>query len=172
MAVRQWSNGARSFDDVLRVLEARYPLHLPGIPEDDTMVRVISDVAGIAVGVVAEFFADYIFGTRELDWDAICATVGLQPRWHLGDEPAVTMGVKLRQDDTRLVIASLIPDGPAQRAGLAPFDQIIAVNNNRVDVNRIKARLQEFAPDKLIDVTYFRRDELRQCQVILAAPAR
>lgn len=169
MAVRQWSNGARSFDDVLRVLEARYPLQLPGIPEDDTMVRVISDVAGVAVSVVAAFFADYIYGTREHDWDAICATVGLQPRWHLGDEPAVTMGAKLRQEDTRLVITSLTPTGPAQCAGLAPFDQIIAVNNNRVDANRIKARLQEATPDSVIDVTYFRRDELRQCQVILAA---
>ena len=169
MAVRQWSNGARSFDDVLRLLETRYPLQLPGIPENDTMVQVISEVAGVAVRVVAEFFADYIYGTRELDWDIICATVGLQPRWHLGDEPAVTMGVKLRQDDTRLVIASLTPTGPAQRAGLAPFDQIIAINNNRVDANRIKARLQEAMPDSVIDVTYFRRDELRQCQVILAA---
>jgi predicted metalloprotease with PDZ domain len=169
MAVRQWSNGARSFDDVLRILEARYPLHIPGIPEDDTMVIVISEVAEVSFDIVADFFADYIYGTRELDWDAICATVGLQPRWHLGDEPAVTMGAKLRQDDTRLVIAALTPDGPAQRAGLAPFDQIIAINNNRVDANRIKARLQELAPDKLIDVTYFRRDELRQCQVLLAA---
>ena len=169
MAVRQWSNGARSFDDVLRILEARYPLHTPGIPEDDTMVIVISEVAEVSFDIVADFFADYIYGTRELDWDAICATVGLQPRWHLGDEPAVTMGAKLRQDDTRLVIAALTPDGPAQRAGLAPFDQIIAINNNRVDANRIKARLQELVPDKLIDVTYFRRDELRQCQVILAA---
>lgn len=169
MAVRQWSHGARSFDDVLRVLEVRYPLQLPGIPEDDTMVRLISDVAGVAVAVVAEFFADYIYGTRELDWDAICAIVGLQPRWHLGDEPAVTMGAKLRQDDTRLVITALTPDGPAQRAGLAPFDQIIAVNNNRVDITRIKARFQESTPNSVIDVTYFRRDELRQCHVTLVA---
>jgi predicted metalloprotease with PDZ domain len=168
MAVRQWSNGARSLDDVLRILEARYPLHIPGIPEDDTMVIVISEVAEVSFAIVADFFADYIYGRRELDWDTICTTVGLQPRWHLGDEPAVTMGAKLRQDDTRLVIMSLTPDGPAQRAGLAPFDQIIAINNNRVDANRIKARLQELAPDKLIDVTYFRRDELRQCQVLLA----
>jgi predicted metalloprotease with PDZ domain len=169
MAIRQWSTGTRSFDDVLCLLESRYPLHLPGIPEDDTMVRLISDVAGVDVAVVAEFFADYIFGTRELDWDAICATVGLHPRWHLGEEPAVTMGAKLRQDDTRLVIAALTPDGPAQQAGLAPFDQIVAVNHNRVDASRLKARLIEAAPDSVIDVTYFRRDELRQCQVTLVA---
>jgi predicted metalloprotease with PDZ domain len=169
MAIRQWSNGTRSFDDVLCLLEARYPLYLPGIPEDDTMVHVISTVADAPVAVVAQFFADYIFGTRELDWEAICAMVGLQPHWHLGDEPMVTMGARLRQDDTRLVVASLTPDGPAQRAGLAPFDQIIAVNNNRVDAHRIKARLQEAKPDDLIDVTYFRRDELRQCRVKLAA---
>jgi predicted metalloprotease with PDZ domain len=169
MTIRQWSNGTQSFDDVLRLLESRYPLYLPGIPEDNTMVQLISEVAGVDVAVVAEFFADYIYGTRELDWDAICATVGLRPRWHLGDEPAVTMGAKLRQDDTRLVIATLTPNGPAQRAGLAPFDQIVAVNYNRVDASRLKARLLEARPDSVIDVTYFRRDELRQCQVTLAA---
>lgn len=169
MAIRQWSNGRCSFDDVLRLLEARYPLHLPGIPEDDSMVQLINEVAGVADGVVAEFFAEYIYGRRELDWDTICATVGLYPRWYLGDEPAVTMGAKLRQDDTRLVIANLTPAGPAQRAGLAPFDQIIAINHNRTDANRLKARLQEAQPESVIDVTYFRRDELRHCQVTLVA---
>lgn len=168
MAIRHWSHGRYSFDDVLRVLESRFPLELPGIPEDDTMVRVISEVSGIGIDVVALFFADYIYGTRELAWDVICATVGLQPRWHLGDEAALTIGARLRQEDTRLVIVSLNPDGPAQRAGLAPFDQIIAVNNNRVDANRFKARLQEASPNSVVVVTYFRRDELRQAQVTLA----
>ena len=83
----------------------------------------------------------------------------------------MTRGARLRQDDTRLVVASLTPDGPAQRAGLAPFDQIIAVNNNRVDANRIKARLHEAKPESVLDVTYFRRDELRHCQVSLIATA-
>lgn len=169
MAVRQWSHGTRSLDDVMRLLEARYPLHLPGIPEDDTMVRLIGEVAGVPDAVVVPFFAEYIFGTRELDWDASCATVGLYPRWHLGDEPPVTIGAKLRQDDARLVIASLTPGGPAQRAGLAPFDQIIAMNSSRVDATRFNARLHELSVGTNVDITYFRRDELRHCQVMLEA---
>lgn len=165
MLIRRVSNGTRSFDDVLRLLESRYPLSLPGIPEDDTMIRVIAEVVGGHVQQIAQFFADYISGTGELDYDDICAVVGIAPHWHVGDDGNVTIGVRLKQDGHRLLVATITPDGSAAQAGIAPFDEIVALNASRVDAARFKARLLEHAPGSMIDITYFRRDELRTVSV-------
>ncbi len=169
MLIRRLSQGTRSFDDVLLALEARYPLHLPGIPEDDTMVQLIAEVGGIDREDVAEFFAAYIGGYAEVDYAELFATVGLEPRWMHSNDGAHGIGVNVRQDGTRLVVSSVLQDSPAMRAGIAPHDEIVALNQNRVDVSRWRARMAEQTVGTLVNVTFFRRDELRTVAVQVVA---
>lgn len=150
---------------MLRVLEARYPLTQVGIPEDDTMVQLIVEILGGHDDQVAQFFAAYIHGTQELDYAQLCDVVGLHPRWHTGDDGALTLGIRVKNDGNRLVVASVTPDSPAAQAGIAPFDEIIAVNAARIDAARFKARLHECAPGSTVQLSYFRRDELRTVAV-------
>lgn len=168
MRIRQLTNGAHSFDDVMRYLEAHYPWHQPGIPEGDAMQAIIATVIGGHRAEIDAFFADYIYGTAELDYLAICATLGLYPHWHSGDDPVTTLGITVRQDGNRLVVTTVTPDGPAYRAGISPFDELVALNSMRVDQQRLKARLNELHAGSEVEVTYFRRDELRHahCQVV------
>ncbi|MFZ9858604.1 MAG: M61 family metallopeptidase [Roseiflexaceae bacterium] len=162
MLIRQVTNGTHSFDDVMRYLEAHYPWQNPGIPEGDTMQQIIATVIGGHRENIDTFFADYIYGTQELDYASICATVGLYPHWHNGDDPVTSLGVVVRQEGGRLVIATVSPEGPAYRAGISPFDELVALNGVRVDQYRLKARLNELQVGSDVVVTYFRRDELRQ----------
>jgi predicted metalloprotease with PDZ domain len=168
MRIRQLTNGAFSFDDVMRFLEAHYPWNQPGIPEGDAMQAIIATVIGGHRAEIDAFFADYIYGTAELDYLAICAPLGLYPHWHSGDDPVTTLGVTVRQDGNRLVVTTVTPDGPAYRAGISPFDELVALNSMRVDQQRLKARLNELHAGSEVMVTYFRRDELRHahCQVV------
>lgn len=165
MFIRHVSAGARSFDDVLRLLEQRYPLSQPGIPEDDTMVALIAEVAGVATQPVAQFFAQYIYGTAELDYATIAFVVGLATHWDVSDDGAVSIGVRVKSDAGRLVVTSVTPHGPAAVAGISPFDEIIAFNDTRVDAVRFKLRLQECVPGTMVRITYFRRDELRMASL-------
>ena len=171
MLIRQLSLGMRSFDDVMRYLEAHYPWQQPGIPEGDAMQAIIATVIGGRRAEIDVFFAKYIHGTDELDYPAICATVGLYPHWHTGDDPATTLGVTVRQEGHRLVVATVTPDGPAQRVGISPFDELVALNGVRVDQQRLKARLNELHAGSDVVVTYFRRDELRQVTCVVAETA-
>lgn len=168
MLIRQLSHGTRSFDDVLRVLEARYPLAQPGIPEDDTMVQLIGDLVGGQHDAVARFFADYIHGTAEFDYAIPAAVVGLESHWSTGDEGAVTLGLRIKNDAGRAVVAVVTPGGPAAMAGISPFDEIIAVNGVRVDATRFKARVLECVPQQIVELAYFRRDELRVVPLAVA----
>lgn len=162
MLIRQLTHGAHSFDDVMRYLESHYPWHNPGIPEGDAMQQIIATVIGGQRDAIDAFFADYIFGTTELDYASICAPVGLYPHWHSGDDPVTSLGLVVRQEGGRLVIASVSPDGPAYQAGISPFDELVALNGMRIDQQRLKARLNELQAGSNVVVTYFRRDELRQ----------
>lgn len=162
MLMRQLSHNVVSFDDVMRYLELHYPWSKPGIPEGDAMQHIIASVLGGHRALIDEFFAHYIYGTTELDYQRILDVVGMYPHWHTGDDPATTLGMNLRQEGHRTVVATLHPDGAAARAGIAPFDELVALNHVRIDQHRLKARLNELQVGAEVLITYFRRDELRQ----------
>jgi predicted metalloprotease with PDZ domain len=169
MLIRRHSQGRASFDDVLRALESRYPLHLPGIPEDDTMERLIAEVCDIEYALVAQFFAAYIYGRDELPYAELLATVGLHAQWHHVDDITAGMGLTLRQDGQRLLVSAVFLDSSAMHAGIAPHDEIIALNGNRVDLARWRARMRDQVVGDVVTVSYFRRDELRTVSVVLEA---
>lgn len=173
MHIRQLTNGQYSFDDVMRYLETHYPWQKPGIPEGNAMQSIIATVIGGHRAEIDAFFDRYIYGTVELDYASLCDTLGLYPHWHTGDDPATTLGVTVRHDGYRLVVATVSPDGPAQRVGISPFDELVALNGMRIDQQRLRARLNELHAGSEVVVTYFRRDELRQATcIVVATPAQ
>ncbi|MFM7679442.1 MAG: PDZ domain-containing protein, partial [Roseiflexaceae bacterium] len=105
------------------------------------------------------------------DYATLATVVGLDTHWDVSDDGPVTIGVRVKQESTRLLVASVTPDTPAADAGISPFDEIIAFNDTRVDAGRFKARLQESAPGSRVRITYFRRDELRSVELyVIATP--
>lgn len=170
--VRTLSQGRVSLDHVMRHLESTFPWTQPGIPEDDTVQRIIATCLGGHQQHIDAFFEKYIYGYTELDYESLMATIGLYPHWHTAEDPATSLGVVVRQDGTRLIVATVAPDGPAATAGISPFDELIAINGARIDQQRLKARLNELHAGDPVTVTYFRRDELRTttCHVAQTHP--
>ena len=169
MAIREWSNGLRSLDDVMRLLEARFTLDRPGIPEDHTIQTLIAELIGGHHTAIAAFFAEVIDSTQPLDYRAASATVGLCEDWYLGDEPQSTIGVTLRQDGTRCIVTNVRSGSSAERAGIAPFEELIALDGSRIDSTRWRARMNEYQPGTHVTVHSFRRDELRMTTLTLEA---
>ncbi|MFM2308669.1 MAG: hypothetical protein RLY87_789 [Chloroflexota bacterium] len=169
MAIRDWSNGQKTLDDLMRLLEARYPLQQPGIPEDDTMQRLVAELVGGHRDAIDSFFAIVIERAEPLDYRAACAIVGLCESWVLGDEPPATIGITLRQEGQRCIISTVRSGSAAESAGIAPFEELIALNGSRIDATRWKARMHEYAPGTPITLHTFRRDELRVTTLTLEA---
>lgn len=173
MEIRARTGGERSLDDLLRYLYGRYPISGPGIPEEGGMLEAIEAVAGSHNGAFRDFLARYVAGTAELDYARALAVVGLEPRWshknpRAGGEPA-WLGLNLKPQGKRTLVASVRADGPAYAAGIYADDELLALDGWRVtSEEKFNARLAERAPGDLVRLTLFRGDQLVEVALTLA----
>ncbi|MGE5171123.1 MAG: M61 family metallopeptidase [Rudaea sp.] len=170
-------SGRGSLDDVMRALWQRYGRTGAGVPEHDGIERIVGEVAGRDM---RSFFERFVHGTDDPPLDALLDAFGVD--WHVrpsagtkdrggkpanGASPACWLGVKLG-DDGRLL--HVFTGGPAERAGLAPHDVLVAVDGFRASANAIDAMLKRRGPGERVSVYAFRRDELLTVDVELAEP--
>lgn len=168
MEIRARTNGARSMDDVLRYLYATYPIDGPGIPEDGAYRAAIEQIAG---GDFSDFFARYIAGTDELDYDRALAHAGVELRWghqHGSGTAPAWLGITTRNDGGRLKVATTRSNGPAAQAGVYANDELLALDGWRVDGSSLEDRIAERHPGDTVTLALFRRNELHMVPVTLA----
>lgn len=173
LEIRHRSSGKVSLDDVVRHLHAAYPPSRPGFPEDGGFLAAVEKVAGSHGGAFRRFFERYVEGREELDLAQGLSYAGLVPEWGWkrpvdGRAPA-WLGASFRKEGERTIVATSRTDGPAHAAGLYPGDELLALDGRRVDEAALAARLSERKPGDLATLTAFRRDELVDVPVRLAA---
>lgn len=157
LEIRKLSNGAKSLDDVMRYLYAEfYKKNRNYTPED--FQRACELMAGQSL---ENFFARYVRGRVELDYNAALNVVGLQLSEEKPSAEAVYLGVSFAQEGDRLMIKTVTSGGPAYDQGLNAGDQIVAVDGQRVNLDSFSARLGEKRPGDTINLTIFRDDDLR-----------
>ena len=170
LGIRRDTGGARSLDDVMRALWERHGRTGIGVPE-----RGIEALAAEVTGLdLYGFFAQALETTEDLDLPALLATVGVEMRLRpargpkdLGNvadafepiEPASDVGIRLATDGESRV-AVVLDERPAQRAGIAAGDVIIAIDGLRVDGATASERLRVLPIGQSVRVHVFRRDEL------------
>lgn len=166
--IRGRTGGAKSLDDVMRYLYAEfYKKGRNYTPEE--FQRAAERVAG---GSLEEFFARYVRGREELDYNAALAFVGLR----LGEEGAVPaervyFGADVGQEGDRLVVRRVYSGAPAYDQGLNAGDQIVALDGRRVSQQSFLARLGERRPGDTVNLTLFRDDDLRTLSIKLGGRA-
>ena len=172
LTIRQRTMGAKSLDDVMRVLWNTYGKPGLGVPEDGVQ-QAAEQTAGIALG---DFFAHAVEGTVDLDIAPLLEGVAIDLSWKVpgaagpdGAAPA-TLGAKIGSEpngDARLV--HVFDGGAAQLAGLSAGDAVIAIDGLRVSAATLERRLRTYPPDTQIELSAFRRDELMTFRVKLQA---
>jgi len=170
LEIRKRSNGAKSLDDVMRTLYTEFFKKNRNYTPADFQ-RICETAAG---GSLEEFFAKYVRGKDELNYNAALEVVGL--RLDTGavagiSQPVqqVHFGADLRQEQDRLMVTRVYAGSPAYDQGLNTGDQIVALDNARVTRDFFNARLAEKKPGDLINLTIFRFDELSTLLIKLGA---
>jgi predicted metalloprotease with PDZ domain len=78
--------------------------------------------------------------------------------------PQCWLGARISSD---LRLQNVFAGGPAERAGLAPGDVLVAIDGIRASTSSVNALLADRAPGERVSVHAFRRDDLTRLDVEL-----
>lgn len=159
LEIRKQSKAAKSLDDVMRALYRDFfKKDRNYTPED--FEKLSTTAAGTSLET---FFAKYVRGREELDYNSALAAAGLRLETTdpLG-KPAekAWLGADLADENGRLMVKRVYAGSPAYEQGLNAGDQILALNNMRADKAFVEARIDEKRPGDPISLTIFRFDDL------------
>ncbi len=167
LQIRRRTDGAKSLDDVLRMLWSRFGA--TGTPHPDELQPVFEEATGLPLG---EVFERQIRGTDDPDLLTELAHVGLELR-AFADPVQIADGANalwLGVTTQGTKVTSVFDHGPAQAAGLSPGDEIIALDTFRVtsdgDLRNLTGARR--AGDT-VAVSIFRRHRLLELTLTLAA---
>jgi len=177
--MRENSDDRLCLDDLMRRLWQGYGKPGKGIPERG----IESEVASL-VGISAQgFFDDYIYGTVELPLEQWLAGfgVGLCKRAAANTDdggrfvkelqetqaPSNTLQAVVTDEKGLLKVERVTNGGSAQQAGLSAGDQLLAIDGERCGEPNLAHLLNRRPAGQEVEVTYFRRDMLKQARMVL-----
>jgi predicted metalloprotease with PDZ domain len=176
--IRRATAGRRSLDDVMRLAYRRYSGARGYRPEE--MRQVAEEIAGRDLG---QFWRDHIDGVAALDYrpaldyfglrfapgkvgkDGACA--GGAKSDAAGGEPPGHLGLDARANGGKLLVTRVVRDGPAWAAGLQAGDEIVAIDDRRVEPDGLAAALSRLRPGARVTVLVSRWDVLHRLPVVL-----
>lgn len=167
LQIRRRTEGARSLDDVLRVLWQRYGAALE--PHPDQLQPLFEEATGLSL---ADVFDRQVRGTDDPELAEELRHVGLELRASVDPAQladggsAIWLGATL----TGTRVAAVFDDGPACTAGVSPGDELIAIDSFRVaNESDVRNLAGTHKPGDVIELALFRRARLIRLTVRLAA---
>jgi len=176
LTLRDATRGKKSLDDVMRLLYQRfYEKDDRGFDPKD-VEDACREVAGKSQKAVFDLI---VRGTAEVDWARYLELAGLE----LASKQEPTAPEKLRHGDVSkrkaylgiklssgkpAVVGNVLTDGPAAEAGICAGDELIAMDDQRVDDGRIEKLLAFWGPGKRVKITLARAGVMQERELTLA----
>ena len=149
-----------------------------GMPEDG-FEAMAAEVSGLDLD---DFFDACVRGTGELPLETLLHTHGIQ--YHVraasgssdkggqkldnSKQRSVWLGATLTETNGKSTFASVMNGGPAERAGIAPGDEAVALDGLQFTSANADSRLKAYRDGDELDLVVFRGDELLTTRVRLA----
>jgi len=163
LAIREKSAGKRSLDDVMRLMWARYKAG-QAIAED-AITALFLEATGVDVSRLIRSGAE---GREDLPLDRLLRPFGVKLAMK-AESALPVIGAKAGAEGESLKLTQVFKDGPAHAAGLSAGDLVIAIDGLRVKAGGLDKVLARRAVGQRVRVTGFRRDELFEVELELAA---
>jgi predicted metalloprotease with PDZ domain len=165
LEIRARTENARSLDDVMRLLWRRFGQKGVGFPDAEVQA-LFEEGAGVSLEAL---FDRLVRGRGELDPDPILRHVGLRvkPSEDDDDDKQGWLGANLKEGSAGVQVTAVLEGSPGMQHGLYANDEILALDGFRVDLSSLKDRLATRKPGDRIELSLFRRDELRAVNVVL-----
>ncbi len=168
LEIRARTAGERSLDDSFRTLYRLWKERPGRGYSDDELAAALSGAAGRSMDEVIE---EVSRGRGDLDVDSRLAAAGLE----LVRRPpgrGAWLGILTRRGDGKVLVDRIVKDGPAWAAGLAPGEEVVAIDGFRVDDGELATRLEAGKPGDEIVVTSALWGRLREVKLVAGAKPR
>lgn len=180
--IRCAHQGEKSLDDLMRRLWQDYGKPGIGVPEG----KIEQLAAELCGEDLTEFFASYLYGTQDpnlkesLEWlgveFSLRAPTSLQDKGGVANKKAdkksiaAALGISVVAQGEQAKLSVVINDYPAEQAGLAAGDVLVAVDGLKLTHANFEAKLARYQVGDEIEIHAFRRDELNVHRVTLTEP--
>lgn len=164
--IRRLTNGARSLDDVMRLMYARFSGDR-GYSREDIRDSVAEVVGPTHAREIRTWMTGALETTGELDYSDAMAWLGLRMT-PPAEAPRPYLGVATQTQDGKTVVTSVRRGSPAAAAGISLLDEIVAINGEPLTAGQLGQRLGRFAPGSRVTLAMTRRGDPRNVEVVLA----
>lgn len=160
--IRKNTANNHSLDDVMRALYDEFGKKQKGYSEEDYK-RIAEQ---IAMKSFDRFFENYIFGTSSYEPELVnCLDyIGFALVKKGTSYIEQSLGFKIQTSGEKTTITSVYPDSPADKSGLSVQDEIIAVNEMRVEGN-LNEWCRHFSGGKKLSLTVSSNRRLKEITV-------
>lgn len=163
LIIRAEHQNQRSFDQVLQRLWREFGQPEVGYTEAQ-LQQILEEVAGCDL---TEFLDLALHSTAELPFDRVLHPFGLRLEATAANLPF--LGLTIADNRGQTLVQFVQQNSPAQRAGLEPGDEILALDGFRVGL-QLDDRLRYYAPGDTISLTVFHQDALQTHTLTLDPP--
>jgi predicted metalloprotease with PDZ domain len=174
LTIRHATQGQHSLDDVMRLMWDRfgrdfYTGGARGLRENE-FPALVREATGVDVHSEVQAWA---YGRNDIPLAKLFEQHGITLQWRATSKTP-SLDLRVRKQGEHLVIATAFEHGAAHQAGLSANDILVAINGLKVDSvsNTVDTLLAHYQPGDRVKIHVFRRDELRQFELTLAAPAQ
>lgn len=165
-----------SLDHCMRALWTRHGRERRGVPEGGLEV-IAQELSGLDL---REFLDSLLRSTAELPLAELLQDFGVNAELRACTSPIdeggrtqartrfLYLGLRLRAGET--TIAHVLSGGPAQRAGLSPGDQLVALDGYKLTGSNWNRQIEALSAGRAFRVHYFRGEELMTTELVPQAP--
>lgn len=184
LLIRKLTQNQKSLRDVMVRLWQEFGQPQIGV-KNDSIQKITVEICGDEhQAELDQFFQLALYSTKELPVAELLETVDLdlvfQPRNDRNDKgqvkdemphnkPKPSLGIDYQAANLGISIKSVYWDSAACEAGISAGDQLISMNDLRIDNDEFSKRLSECEIGETVMIRGFRRDELMHFEVTLRA---
>lgn len=166
LLIRDRFQNQRSLDDVMRLMWEKFGKSEIGFTPEQ-LKEVIESVAEIDL---TDFFQTYLETTTEIPFNDYLNRFGLKLQGVTENNAAPYSGMRVQSEQGKELIKFVVMDSPAQKAGISPDDELLAIDGIKVTAEQLNERLKDYQANDMIQITVFHQDVLKTVNLQLAAP--
>ena len=115
---------------------------------------------------LSEFFDDYVFGTKRIDYPKFFSYVGLNVA-DQGDMVA-NIGISVKSSGGNAIVSRVRAGSAADEQGINVNDEILALNGFRVDTESLREAFNSFQKGDVLEFLISRDDIIKTVELIVS----